>query len=682
VTGEFSFRFIGATSLPAGLVARAFATQGDLVVAVAIDPTAASPATVVLTYDLAALAAGTATPLGQITLAEHAVSGCAAPALNGGAASFAEAPKQVQIYGRDAFVSSGTGDLFAVDIADPAHPTNAYATTNAWQTNGCTYGFDIHWPFVFIADGTGVTPTTTSPLLRTFSITGTKLTTSDRVLSSTGLESTTAARFLAGASPLAGLLLGHVDSNNVNGALIDLTQADPETGSQVWPGVVGGHTYFTMTSTANAIIVTRSPYASGLGGVDLYYSPGEEGPQINTPNHALSTLSVGPYILVGEDGSRGVDVIDLATNKLVGLFPGGGNARGLAASGPYVVVADDKDGLVLANVADIGVIANAGEQYAESVPSVDGNILYIADSLANNDGLLKQPLQNITETPIGLGAGAGQIFCRVIDVDSGHVACGAQLETDASVHRACLTDVGGGPASWSPGCLGGVTSHTLDTLASEALYGPALILSYQSPQSGSEARVRVLTTLGVPPAVQDHILLSDNDAYDSTNDAGTPGFVSLGAAQAEAASRISVQGALAAIATSAGVDVVSLGDFTAPTLLHHHDGLTAPIVNLGELCAVQIASGSATLVCVDAASGAAHLSVPLGPTVATQAALAKHGLLAFVELTGDVVETVDLTAQKITAAFSLQTTLPTIQVQGPFVYTACTLGVCQLAIKK
>jgi hypothetical protein len=415
------------------------------------------------------------------------------------------------------------------------------------------------------------------------------------------------------------------------------------------------------------------------------------------PQRVYSLAAAGKFLFAGEAAARGIDVIDVRDEtapRLVGVFGGKGDVRDLAIAGPYVLAADDGIGLVVVDTSQASVLVNAGAASSAGVPSIRGLRAWISDIARSFPRVSLQSLRELTYVPIPAQGGAGEVdrnYCFLSNEDHGRLACGARRPLDhlngydslPFSLRPCVLSAASPVPQWPMTCFGtypGDPAGEPRTVRSLSLTGPELIFAYM--RNGTDPSVRVAAITDVSA-----MFSPATDTSDAT-------LRPLTSPPTLAATLTTAPG-LAAIQTDAGVTLFNRADRTAPSVGATIAGLRGAAIGVDDVCGVRFENDAASLVCLDRGTLVETKRFAIGTMKVAdkrcdEAAVTRHGSLLAVALLSaaggkvecEGVHVFDLAAGGRRTSFALDVVLPSVRVDGPYLYVPCDLGMCQLRLRR
>ncbi|MCC6806179.1 MAG: fibronectin type III domain-containing protein [Deltaproteobacteria bacterium] len=691
--GEYSMRDLGKYLQPADRLARAVAVQGDVVVLVSTGLNDAAPKTYVETFDLRALTTvgavlnGNAARLDDIELSETPRNGCKVPGPATMNPSLTNASKQILLYGRYAFVASGTGYVHVVDIANPRNLVNAWndATTEAPTPGiGCAQGIDLHWPYLLVANGVQTDPDSTDnddP----GGIVAWKLTRAaqDKLAHAIVVECPDTAGGDAGQLDTAQTIVwmndGGTNSRQAFGdifvgvqgrtrscpnvSLLDFCNGianacSPVSGSGANSTTDVGRLHSEMpimlqASTQGRLIVSKDANGNFFNNLDRHLPVDMQGPVF-----ALTTS--GRYVYAGVGNERGIDVIDLKNEEdpiLIGNVFTAGDVRDLAVAGPYLVavnepkMGEENAGLRVFGLSQSFVLVNQGSRQMLSTVGMSGMRAFMSDPVPEqaNTNFFQQPLRSLSYTPIPVTSGIGGLddTCFQVGGQKGITTCGRRSpKAPAEGTKPCMTHASGTRPIWPAMCFprdmtkSPTTTHGLD------LYGPQLLMTFTSPGGAPIFRDAAIYDLVIAPdffgAFNDgHVWdFGPLETYDFNNDANaahTQGRVALPSGAGEAvmdATKLPSAGLLTAVQTVQAIRVVN----RATKAVSSVQGLYGAAFGVDDLCGVRFMSGRAYMSCFKRDPNGLLMplqvaqEVDLGASDCNSAAMVRQGQLAAISL--------------------------------------------------
>lgn len=692
--GEFSMREIAKYAQPTDRVARAVAVQGDLVVLVSAGTDAANPKTIVETFDLralttlnAALDGTSASPvhLGERVFNETSRAHCFAPAPTAsGTAGLQHASKQIAIFGRYAFIASGTGYVYAVDLADPRNPQDALTNpASAATPGGCALGLDVNWPHLFIADGAAIdaAPTVDSQnfglvdrkLVPTFA-TG-KLGVVDTQCNDANgspdpggrLDTAQSIAVVAADKGEQRKVIAYVGNQGRTRVCQDTVStpqvnffcttvanscSDIAAGGSSVSDVVRLQPEMPLMLQASAqgrVVVSKDalPVQPPDGIVEQNLPVDMQGPV-----YALATEGRHAYAAVG--GRRGVDILDLKDDSapaLIGNLFTSGDARDLVVAGPYLLVVnepiaaiDQNVGLRVFSLAQTFVLVNSGSRQSISTVSTSGMRAFLSDPSPDVPAanFFQQPLRSLAYTPIPVqGAGGNDDQCVLVDTQRGVLACGMQNSPlPASGTRPCMTHVSGSVPVWPASCFPSNDIKAPNTVKALSHFGPELLMAYTVSTNPVFRTVPIFDQTQVNGTFKWSYHPSNDpaqglNAYDFATDASfANGRKALPTTEVLApGAKLPSFGRMTAIQTQSQVHVV---DRQTNNTLQSFPGLFGAAFGIDDVCGVRFMNAHAYLSCLKMSDRSVTLEVDLGESECDSAAVARVGQIAAIELINTV----------------------------------------------
>ena len=710
--------FVSANAWPANFAPRALDVQGDLVVVVG----AIAGVTTLLTYDLNALSQSfpaVAAPLSTFSFSGEPVHGfCAFPK---GAPTLDNVPKRVELFGRFAFVTTGQGGIFALDLVDPRQPKVAWSSS----TLGCANDFSLQWPYLWVADGQPMGTASVQDLAMyklvpgarfdTLSAGAPTLTGSEYSDNATSNPNCTAVKFVSalgsgapGGSVPVSLGAGHVLAVSSRDQIFTIVDTDFGSGGlSNNPSRLSSQIQFATDPGRNFIyeppllIAARSQFDSDgstleTGAINLRVDDPVLGFSLPTnvllPHPALALVASGHSLFVGQSQGRGVELVDLIgphAARSLGSFPTSGEVRALAVRGPFLLIADSSDGLVLAQLTETETLNGDWVSDTLSLANVMARGTRLFSAPFNNatpkaiwqTDFLYPPLQQVASSSV---APEQDVFGFSLDGDLG-VASSLNRNVDGagnSLDQLCLQSFSGReverPNNSCRDVSGGVANFNL---AAVKQYGPhSLFLGGTLVSSGLSTN-----TVG---------LVSINDFGDSgivtaigALPLGAQNFVDATSVFNRSAFQSSASGTTWAVAVGGTTAQIDFSDPQAPTL-QKTVALSAPVLGIDQLCGVELGAAdgsgeqSAALVCEGLGNGSERSRLALGTTRASRVGMAKYGRYAAIVFPHERVMTVVLDgAPHIDATLPLDAPLISISVEGSSLYANCLTHACRLDLR-
>lgn len=698
--GEFSVRAIGKYLQPSNRLARAVAVQGDLVVLASTNLDDTQPKTIVETFDLATLTKlGTevdgsmaSARLGIVTFDEAPLRAfCRADSPGvGGPKKFLHAQKRIQMFGRYAFVASGTGFVHAVDLTTPTAPTGAWENaTDAATPEGCALGIDVQWPHLLIADGV--------------------VTDNDPANDDAGgLVDRRLSRLANGKLRVLSNQVCLDDDGGANKGTLDTAQSVAFVSSTGTNALVGdggiyvgthGRTRFCSNialhnnafcsalatcppvtsggSSASDVVQLRPEMpimlqASRQGRIIVGKDAGpnfdnalDDSLPIDMQGQVLSITTAGRYAYAAVAGLRGVDVIDLKDEedpKLVGNLFTDGDARDVAIAGPYVVIANDPDvasggaGLLVYSLAQTFVLVNSGSRQTISTVNAKGLRSFLSDHTPDDDSknFFQQSLRGLAYTPIPVESGLGvKDLCFQVEPTNGVATCGrralASIDLPDPPTKPCVTQVSGSRPIWPPRCFPHDTTaspqpytNAPTTVKAMSVFGNELLFAYTFANQPAFRNVPIVDFdpdgWVFPPAFNNYIFANAVGAGGNDDDkdaAFAPGRRDLSPAPLTLGAALPSFGALTAVQTDTGVRLLNRDAGASDKDLPELQGAA---FGAADVCGVRFRTSQsdsqkhAYLSCFDFAGTFLQGEIDLGPSNCTSAAVARAGQITAIEL--------------------------------------------------